>query len=236
VSRSWLLAALVVGCGATPAAPDAGAGHGASDELRACAALQSTSVGSVAGAVVRLNALPTQSVACFVASLSRPIEVVGTTSQFSAQPAGGAQSPRLFLLTPGLVASVVGEGDGANLLEFGQWVTPTRTLKGEVALPFTAPLAADAPFTGVTLAGGGTGCGLCHRYETPAPEMNGGFISHAFKPANDTEVKLPAVAALHQACVEQREESPRCELLHAVFDLGEAKQGAFGAEVEYFIQ
>lgn len=187
-------------------------------------------------AVARLNVLPAQSVACFVASLSRPLEVVGTTSRTSVQPAAGAQNPRLFLLAPGLVVSVVGEGDGAHLLELGEWVTATRTLKGEVALPFARPLGPEAPFVRVKRAGGGTTCGLCHRYETPAPEMNGGFVSTAFKPAADTEVKLPAVAALHQACAQQQEASPRCELLHAVFDLGEAKQGAFGAEVELFNQ
>jgi hypothetical protein len=104
-----------------------------------------------------------------------------------------------------------------------------------VSLPYVAPLDAGMPFGRVLLAGGGTGCGLCHRYETPDPAMNGGFVSDAYKPATDTEVKLDAVAALHRACVDAAEVSARCDLLHAVFDLGEVQQGTFGAEVDVFL-
>lgn len=214
---------------------DAGPSHQASDALKACAAQQAQAVPTIAAAVDRLNALPEQSVACFVASLPRPLDVVGTLGRTSAQPAAGPESPRLFLLASGLVSSVVGSGDGAHLIELGQWVTNKRTLKGEISLPFMAPLAANAPFTRVLMGGGSTSCGLCHRFETPDPSMNGGFVSVAFKPASDSEVSLKKVAALHDACVASSESGARCDLLHALFDLGEVRQGAFAPEVERFI-
>lgn len=229
------LPVLLLGCsGPGPGPVDAGS-H-ASAALKACAAVQTPErVTTIAAAVTRLNALPAPvTPACFVAGLGRPLELVATTSVLSAQPAAGRENPRVFLLLPGLVVSVVASGGGAPLLEFAQWMTPTRTLKGELELPFSAPLAEDAPFARVHTNLNVSSCGLCHRNEAPHPTIDGGFVSDAFRPEPTTLVPLSELVAQHTACGE--DPSERCELFHALFDFGAVKQGAFSPSLELFVQ
>ena len=213
------------------------AGSHASAELQACAAIQEpVPLTTIRDAVTRLNVLPRPvTAACFIAGLTRPLELVGTTSVTSAQPAAGRQSPRIFVLLPGLVVSVVPAGDGAKLLEFAQWMTPTRTLKGEVVLPLEAPLSFNAPYTQVHSNFGVTSCGLCHRNEVAHPTIEGGFVSDAYRPEEYSLVTLAELSALHAACAEE-DVSERCTLFHALFDFGVVSQGAFSSAVELFIQ
>jgi len=243
----WLVL-LSASCGAPPGGPDGGdagsvsdagfgldAGeHQASAALRACAT-KPAAVSTIAAVTARVNALPAHaSVGCLVASLARPIELVATTSTFSAQPAGGATSPRVFIFVPGLILSVVGDGAGAKLLELGEYVTPTRTLKGELELPASAALASDAALTRVEQTNGTSSCGVCHRNEQPHPTLAHAYVSVAFRPNPGTEVKLPSLIAEHQRCVDTAEVSERCELSHALFDFGAVRQGAFPPQLELF--
>ncbi|MEW5740030.1 MAG: hypothetical protein AB1938_13945 [Myxococcota bacterium] len=231
-----LTALCVAGCaGSTPPAEDAGSHAGL--HLNACAALRSAGdVGTIFAAVERLNSLPPPvTPACFTASLPRPVDAVATMSLLSAQPAAGRESPRVFLLLPGLVVSVVPDGDGASLLEFAEWTSTTRTLKGELKFPLPpggVPL--DAPLTRVHSNLGVTTCGLCHRNETPHPTIDGGFVSDAFRPDPGTLVPISEVAAQHTACGEDA--GPRCEVLHALFDFGPVRQGKFSDEVDLFVK
>lgn len=199
--------------------------------LQACAAAGG-SVGSIEEAVVRLNSLPRPvDVPCFVASLPRPFSIVATTAITSAQPAAGKENPRVFLLLPGIALSVVPSGAGAKLVEFGQWMTSTRTLKGELELPITSTLEADAPFKHVLFGSPATSCALCHPDEEPHPTIPNAYVTVAFKPLRQTLVQFSALEALHQACVEADDPSERCALFHAIFDFGDVKAGAFAAEV-----
>lgn len=232
-----VLSVLLFACpgpGPTPT-PDAG-GH-VSEALKACAAVQVPErVTTIAAAVTRLNALPAPGTpSCFVAGLQRPLDLVASTSVLSAQPAVGRQNPRIFVLAPALVISVVPSGDGAPLVEFAQWMTPTRTLKGEVELPLTAPLTEDAPYTRVHSTFGVTSCGLCHRNEVQHPTIDGGFVSDAFRPEPNTLVPLTELSAMHAACTEE-DLSERCTLFHALFDFGVVRQGAFSNAVDLFVQ
>lgn len=228
----WFVACVEPGPG-VPAPVDAG--NHASAALNACASVRGR-VTTITAATERLNALPPPvTPACFVASLSRPIDLVATTSIFSAQPAASRESPRIFVMVPALVTSVVPEGEGAHLLEFAQWMTPTRTLKAEVELPLLSPLSAEAPYTRVHSNHGVTSCGLCHRAEEPHPTIDGGFISDAFRPDPASLVPVSELRAQHAACVDG-DESERCALFHALFDFGEVRQGAFSNEVDLFIK
>lgn len=193
----------------------------------------------MAATVERLNALPAPvDGPCFVASLPRPLSLVATTGVASAQPAVSRASPRIFFLLPGLVASVVPEGDGSKLLELGEWVTTTRTLKGEIALPVTAPLTADAPYQHVLygMPATSTTCGLCHRTEAPHDTIAGAYVSVAFQPQRGTTVPASELSAAHEACVTAHDEAGRCAMFHALFDFGVVKDGAFAREVETFVQ
>ncbi|MFZ5444868.1 MAG: hypothetical protein ACOZQL_33065 [Myxococcota bacterium] len=210
--------------------------HRASEALRACAAV-SAPVTSIATGVEKLNALPPPvDGPCFLASLPRPLTLVATSGVTSAQPAASRASPRLFIMLEGVVASLVPEGDGSKLLEFGEWVTPVRTLKGEVALPVIEPLAADAPFKHVLYSQPATTCALCHRMEEPHPTIPGAYVSAAFKPQKGTTVGVAELQVHHDQCVADGDEQGRCAMFHALFDFGTVKDGAFAKEVETFVQ
>lgn len=232
-AASLVLVVMLVGCGPEPTSSPK---HRASEALRACAALAGP-VKTIAAGVERLNALPPPvDGPCFVASLPRPLSVVATSGVTSAQPAASRASPRLFLMLDGVVASVVPEGDGSRLLEFGEWVTTTRTLKGEVALPVTEPLAPDAPYQHVLYSQPATTCALCHRGEEPHPTIAGAYVTAAFKPQKGTTVSTLELSVSHDACVEAGDETGRCALFHALFDFGTVRDGAFDKDVETFIQ
>jgi len=211
--------------------------HQAPADLVACARVTAGEVRSIHGAVDRLNALPPSAdAACFVASLPRPLSLVATVGITSAQPANGRTSPRVFVMLDGVVASVVPDGDGAPLVEFGQWVSAGRTLKAEVELPLTQPLTPDDPFTRVRYARGNpaTSCALCHREEAPHPTLDGGFVSLAYQPQPRTFVTVDELRAVHEACVSEADPAPRCRLIHGLFDFGSVRQGAFPSETPLF--
>ncbi|HEY6877676.1 MAG TPA: hypothetical protein VI299_06630, partial [Polyangiales bacterium] len=98
--------------------------------LAACAAVRLPAPRTIAEVVARIDRLPTPSIACLVASLPRPLSAVASVGASSLQPSVNFDSPRIFILFEGVVLSVTALGDGANAIELGEWVTPTRTLKG----------------------------------------------------------------------------------------------------------
>ncbi len=220
-----------------PAPKDSGAreaGAHVTVALERCAASKGA-IGSIADAVARLNALGAGADGpCFVATLPRPLAVVATLGATSAQPANGRGAPRLFLMLPKIVISVVPAGDGSKVIEFGEWTGSTRTLKGEISLPITAPLAADAAFRRVLNGAGRTTCGTCHRQEDPHPTIANAFTSLAFKPDQGTFVTVEELEELHTLCTNAGDPSSRCAMIHALFDFGEVTQGSFSPVVATF--
>lgn len=233
-----MLFLLACGPAPMPGLPDAGpAQHQASAALQACAAAATSSIDNAAQLVERINALPHPvTAACVVASLPRPLSLVATTSAMSAQPADTAKNPRIFLIGPAMVLSVVPAGAGAKVIETGEWVSGTETTKGEVEVPVAAMLAPDALYRRVAQSNGSSMCSLCHRHEAPHPTLAGAYVSAAYRPNPGEELSLSAVAALHDGCVASAEDSERCELLHALFDFGAVRQTAFRREVALFLE
>lgn len=214
-------------------AKDAGP-HGG-EALRKCAESKGA-IGSIAEAITRLNTLaPNGDGPCFVATLPRPLAVVATLGSTSAQPAGGRGAPRLFFMLPKIVISAVPAGDGSKVLEFGEWVGSTRTIKGEVALPVTAPVAADAAFSRVLQGTDRTTCATCHRQEEKHPTITNAFISLAFKPEPGTFVTVEELEELHTLCTQADDPGSRCTMIHALFDFGEITQGSFSPAVATFL-
>jgi hypothetical protein len=201
-------------------------------ELSACAVMGGATPARISDVVARINQLPPPaSIACLVASLPRPLSVVATQSQFSAQPSAGPDSPRLFIMLGALTLSVVPEGDGQHLLEFGEWVTPLRTLKGELAFPVARPVGEDAPYHVLYMDQAVTTCGFCHANEEPHPTIPSAFVSDALRPAPRHELKLSELLKVRRACDDQAGSGPHCALLRALFDHGEVRQGAFEEQV-----
>ncbi len=190
---------------------------------------------SIPDAIERINSLPRPlSIACFVASLPRPLSLVATNSPFSAQPAASSENPRIFILTDGLVLSVVPAGSGARLLEFAEWVTDTRTIKGELPFPVEDTLSEDAPYD-VLFNDTLTNCGLCHRNEDPAPDRPGAFISDAMRPEPDHYAAVAPLFDELENC-DWDNETERCEILSALLDFGPVEEVAFADEVDTFFE
>ncbi|MFT5355332.1 MAG: hypothetical protein ACI9KE_002551 [Polyangiales bacterium] len=183
-------------------------------------------------AVARLNSLPEVSLGCFVASLPRPLRMTATDSQFSAQPAAGVDRPRVFLHTDGLVLSLALGGEGQNLLEFGEWVDETRTVKGELAFPVEFPVETSAPFVRIARTSGreGTTCGLCHSSEDPVTARPGAFSSVAIAPARRDQVNVEYLRAVSERC-DALADPHGCTLLHSLFDYGEVVYEDFDESV-----
>ena len=154
-----------------------------------------------------LNALPRPvTVACFLESLERPLYLNATKSFISLQPAVGLTSPRLFLMFEGMSLSVVPEGSGSKLIEFGEFVTPERTLKAEVGTPITArsslAIPTARPWRAPLPTRRGTTCRTCHGQEERAEEIPfaEAFHSLALRPDPRTVVTLESVRAERDAC------------------------------------
>lgn len=192
---------------------------------------------SVEEAVDLLNALPKPtSVACFVESLARPLQVYATSSPFSAQPAFATRSPRLFVKYDKLWLSVVIDGESSYLIEFGVLVDEQamRSLKGELKLPLDAPVTHAAPFDRVRYDTG-TVCGLCHLDERQDASISftTAFASNAFRPRPDSRVSVDGLRIENQLC-DWKAEPARCEMLSAVFDGGMVNEVQFPPSMRTF--
>ncbi len=167
---------------------------------------------------------------CFLASLRRPLGASASESIFSAQPAAGRRSPRMFLWSGALVMTVAPEGVGRTLLEMGLQTTPTRSIKAEIEFPVTAPLSLTAPYDRVMDAPL-TKCGVCHAAEKPAKSVGGAqvFESEVLRPADSEEIDLSKVLQESRAC-DPRLEPQRCALLGAIFDQAGIHGQAFSPE------
>ena len=210
----------------------------AAHPLSACAD-RGASPSTIVESLAVFDELPEPTIPCFVASLERPLEVVASRSQLSAQPALDEASPRLFLLRDTMVLTVVLAGSGQHLLEYGEWETPTRTLKAELAFPVEPPIAPEEPFVQVlndspNISGIEPGCAPCHHDEQPSLALGSvtGYSSTAYRPVPSLLVPLDQVASQRRNCADD-DRSERCDLLRAVVDFG-ATQGSFNPDLATF--
>ncbi|MEZ4381101.1 MAG: hypothetical protein R3A79_07120 [Nannocystaceae bacterium] len=188
---------------------------------------------TITAALALLNALPEPvDVACVLESLDRPLAIHATSSTFSAQPATGADNPRIFVFVAdgALILSVVPDGDGARLLEFGQTqgYGDGESLKGELHMPALPPIAADEPYGHLRYTEDVTSCGVCHRYERLAPTIGhpNAFVSLALRPDPLRDVPL-ADLELEWSMCEATQTPERCAILDAIFLHGPVEGRAF---------
>lgn len=176
---------------------------------------------TIEAAVALINALPKPTtIACYVESLDRPLGVAVTTSPASAQPAVGAASPRFFITSGNLVTTVVGDGQGRDLLEFGLDVGDRLSIKAELLFPVEAPLEEAAPYARVNF-GSSTGCAVCHAREERRGEIDGIgiYASEVLQYPPDLAVSVSFAKQLAKDC--DAEATPqRCDLQTALFAHG----------------
>ncbi|MCB9702266.1 MAG: hypothetical protein H6711_10250 [Myxococcales bacterium] len=186
---------------------------------------------TIAEALALLGALPEPvDVACVVESLDRPLAIQAITSKFSAQPANDPKSPRIFLFLGGLTLSIVLDGPGQGLLEFGERVGETESLKGELIMPVALPIPEHKPFEHLRYDEVLTTCGICHRGERPSPTIDhpNAIISRALRPSDELEVTIDDLLVAQASC-DVGAEATRCALLDALLSHGPVEEGAFPA-------
>jgi hypothetical protein len=225
---------LVIACseGSEEAAPVASGplegvdGSGSAPELAAelepCAPAPGTTgrPSSIAETVDLVNGLPKPaSLACFLEALERPLRLVATRSFFSAQPAMGSRSPRIFLFTDGIIQSIVPEGSARNLLEMGEATSPASSIKAELEFPIAEPITLATAFERLPLDGITT-CGVCHNGHVPVLGIEGAFESEVLRPADQELVPLAELEDEARRC-DGEIEPERCAMLGALFQHGE---------------
>lgn len=185
---------------------------------------------SIQEAVQLANSLPFPVTAeCFVEALDRPLSLAATASTSSAQPAAGRRSPRVLLWpTEDLIVTVALDGPGRDLVEFGQFVTKDRSIKGELEFPLTEPVSTaralrrvrNPEFPNITT------CFVCHDDERDEPSVPGGRSSEALRPFPKTLLDLDDLPRLRDAC-DPETELARCRYLHALVDHGPLEHHEF---------
>ena len=192
---------------------------------------------SIEEAVALANALPFPVTAeCFVEALDRPLGIEATFSHNSVQPAQGERSPRVFLWTDdALVIAIVLEGEGRNLIEFGQFVGPNRSIKAELEFPLTHPATQADPHDRVRNERHPsiTTCFVCHDDEQDEPSVPGGRSSLALRPHPLSLVTVSALSTEHQAC-DWTKEPDRCGYLQALMGHGPVEHRAFAETLPVF--
>jgi len=201
-------------------------------ELERCAPAPGTtgSPSSIAETVDLVNGLPKPvSLACFLQALDRPLRLVATQSFFSAQPASGRRSPRIFLFMEGIIHSIVPEGDASNLLEMGEATTPGNSIKAELEFPVVEDITLATAFERLPLDNITT-CGVCHDGRVPVLGIEGAVESEVLRPADRELVPLAELEVEAQSCNGELEPE-RCAMLEALFQHGEVIGTAFPSTV-----
>ncbi|NMO15090.1 hypothetical protein HPC49_16385 [Pyxidicoccus fallax] len=187
-------------------------------------------------AVALINSLPRPtSVACLVESLDRPLRVSATESIFSAQPAHGRRSPRIFLFSGSLILSVVPDGPGAEVVEFSQLDDSGHSIKGELAFPVEADVPPEAPYTKIMFRADLTNCAFCHANEQPVHRVGTAwaYSSRALRPKDSSLVPLEELRQEASTC-DASAEPERCRLLQELFEHGTPRAHTFPASLPTF--
>lgn len=181
---------------------------------------------TVAEVVALMNALPRPtSLACFLESLDRPLDLYLTSSELSLQPADGAVRPRTFIVLGPLVLSVVSNAKFISRLEIGHRTAPGRSVKGEVLFPLTTLVTASSITERIRI-GNVSICGGCHGAETRPVDsffVDGAFESAIAVPLSPFEVDLESLRDEAAAC-DRVLDPERCAQLSALFDHGEVRR------------
>lgn len=188
-------------------------------------------------AVALANGLPFPVTAeCFVEALDRPLRLEATESQASVQPAVGARSPRVFVWsTDSLVMALAVDGPGRNLIEFGQFVSRRRSVKGELEFPLSAPVTTATALQRVRNVEYPriTSCFVCHDSERDESSVPGGRSSLAIRPRPSTLVDIASLVDQHARC-DPKTEAARCRWLEAIVGHGPVEHRPFDANLPLF--
>jgi len=181
---------------------------------------------SIEETVALINDLPRPlELPCFLEALERPLHMVATVSVFSAQPAVGRRSPRIFLFLPDLIFSVVPEGEASVFLEMGEATRPGQSIKAELEFPIAGEVVLEDAFTTLPF-NEITTCGVCHDGRVPVLGIEGAVESEVLRPRESALVPLDELRGEVQSC-DVDAEPARCAMLDSLFNHGEVLPAQF---------
>lgn len=184
-------------------------------------------------AVSFINALPRPlPLDCVLQQLERPLAVSATVSTISLQPAVGTRSPRVFIFSGDLIMSVAVSGDGRALLEFGELVSETQSIKAELEFPLEDPVSeADATAEVLDPDTTGTKCRLCHGFESPSDAYPMAFVSDALTFPDADRFELSQMHEERAIC-DATAEPERCARLDALLGFGPVVDAEFPETIQ----
>ena len=185
-------------------------------------------------AVALANSLPFPVTAeCFVEALDRPLPIEATSSQSSVQPAVGARSPRVFAWpSESLIVALAVDGNGRDLIEFGELLSRRRSIKAELAFPLEARATTEQAHARVRNEEFPriTTCFVCHDREEEVPKVPGGRSSLLLRPRKSTLVDIATLATEHERC-DPEAEPGRCRYLTALVGHGPLEHHPFDEDL-----
>lgn len=203
-----------------------------SDDPRRCKPGIGTtgSPGTIAQAIALANTLPFPVTAeCFIEALDRPLPIEATSSQTSVQPAAGARSPRVFAWpSESLIVALAIDGNGRDLLEFGELLSRRRSIKAELEFPLQAPVTAGDAFEHVRNEEFPriTTCFVCHDREQDVPSLPGARSNLVLRPRASLLVDIDTIPDELEQC-DPDEEPGRCRWLKALAGHGPLEHHPF---------
>lgn len=123
--------------------------------------------------------------------------------------------------------SVVPEGLGSNLLEFGEMTSDEMAIKGEIKFPVAGELPIAEPYTHIR-DGSGASCRVCHQGESREPSVTftEAFVSRIMRPDPFNEVSVEFMNTMTATC-DATKEPARCAFLKALFGKGSMRRSDF---------
>lgn len=187
---------------------------------------------TISDTVQLINSLPKPvTMECFLQSLAKPMQVFAVNNAFSAQPSGGQDNPRVFIIFPGFVLSAVPTGPGSTFIEMSELLSGSSSVKAEIEFPITGTLAADAPFTRILNPSNSSSsrCTFCHSGEvmlTAGSYPGPAFVSSIVRPDTAKRIVSPYLKVQSRAC-NKSADPYRCSILKAIFEDGKAQDANF---------
>jgi hypothetical protein len=172
------------------------------------------------------------SLPCFFSSLPRPLNIVATESRISAQPAISRSRPRIFIANDSLLLSVV---PGEDILELGEIVDETRSIKGELVFPIEDEIAATMPYVnvGADLDQTKRCANFCHMDVIELDGVGGvtPYASQMIRPNPYTIVPFDELQDYAQSCADGEE---GCLLLQSLFNQDAVNSYEFDSNLPFF--
>lgn len=175
-----------------------------------------------------INALPKPAgLDCFLNALKPPLKVFATNSSFSAQPAQGNSSPRIFILKDKLVLSVVPAGSGRMMLELGESYT-SQSYKAEIQFPVENTVTLSQIVDHLSGGATNTSCASCHFAESKPSYQGQGpiYLSNILRPDESQRVSQTFMKIQAETCNSETNKY-RCDILKAIYINGQATDASF---------